>query len=740
VAFARSALLEFLRAELAPTPGRGWATLRIVVACEVATVIGIGFHVPEIHWAIITIFTVSQPDAGASLVKGIQRVIGTLLGGLAGILIVAFFADQPWIRLPLSGCFAAFGLFLSRTTTAPYVGFLGAITALMITAAARGADPEAAIDLGIWRVVLITGGVLVGTGAQLLLWPSDPEETLLDLLGARVAAAGRMARHLLDAAPAQDDETRALERDGFLRQLDLLASAEARYPSLRRRHLEQIALIGASEQVLTAALALARVRPPVGALGEPARQRLEGIAAECGRLGDAFAQRRTPAPPLIADRPSDVTVASAGGSSLLPGLLEMEQALGRIAASMGFLSAPRSARAVGASPPRSPLDQPVIASFLTPAFSTHNTDELAFALKGGIAAVVCELLVSGLAWPDIQTAIWSSVIVAQSSIGSIVQKGLLRLAGAALGGVLGLAAIVLVMPNGETVIAMILVVGVGASCAAWLATGSSRIAYAGVQAGLAFGLCVVSSAPVTNLTVPRDRVLGILMGILVTGTVFATLGPTLARSGLRDAVAAVLRALAALARVGVAAPDVRATLVPARGLRWNVYQSVARALQLEEEERFEPGGRRPEVVAQRAAVFHATNHALSVMLALLAIVRHRLAIDLTALAGPHARFRALGSAIAATFDRLAEGLEGRPRSNPPDLPALLSEAEAALATEAPRDPVGVVHLRSRLALYGALVDAMKPLVRDVLALAPLPLALPTTREAVAPAHLDGSSP
>src|SRR5262249_41467268 len=169
----RQTLFGFIAAELAPTPGRLQATARIVAACVVATVIGLGFHVPEVHWAIVTIFTVSQPDAGASLVKGLQRIVGTVVGGITGILIVTVFADQPWIRLPLLGGVAALGTFLSRTTTAPYVGLLGAFTALMIGTAARGTDPSAALATGIWRIVLIAGGVLIGTGAQLLLWPAD---------------------------------------------------------------------------------------------------------------------------------------------------------------------------------------------------------------------------------------------------------------------------------------------------------------------------------------------------------------------------------------------------------------------------------------------------------------------------------------------------------------------------------------------------------------------------------------
>ena len=180
---ATTSLGHFLIAELAPTPGRGRATLRIVVACVLATAVVMAFHIPEGHWAIITIFTVSLPDAGASLQKGVQRLIATFVGGAIGIVAAAAFADQPWVRLPLVGMLGAAGLFLSRTTTMPYVGFLGGITALIVLESSRGTDPNAAVAVGLWRIALIAISVTIGTAAQLLLWPADPEEVLLDEIG-----------------------------------------------------------------------------------------------------------------------------------------------------------------------------------------------------------------------------------------------------------------------------------------------------------------------------------------------------------------------------------------------------------------------------------------------------------------------------------------------------------------------------------------------------------------------------
>src|SRR5262245_7203834 len=484
-----------LAAELAPNAERIGATARIVVACLVATTLWLGFHVPEGHWAIVTIFTVSQSDAGASLTRGLQRVVGTIIGGVIGILIVTLFADQPWISVPLLGALAAVSTFFSRTTTAPYVGLLAGLTGLLIASIAHGTHPSAALAVGLWRIVLISAGVVIATAAQLLLWPTDPEKLLRDLLAARFEASARIVRGMLvPDGSANDLASEEFVRRGLLRQLDLVRTSEARHPSLRHRHVEQLALIGAAEHLLTAAAAVARLAPRPSGLGPAARERLERVARQSERLA-AVLRGQSPSALPMPGGVADEAVAAAGGTALLGGVLEMERSLAQATSALApsAAGAPASVAAVH-------FDGPEDGSFFTPAFSASNGPDLVFACKAGIATAICVIVVNGLAWPGIDTAIWTSVLVAQSSVGGIVQKSILRLAGAALGGLLALAVTVLVVPNGETLASMLLAVGAGATVAAWMNTGSPRIAYAGMQTGLAFGLTIIDSfRPRVNL-------------------------------------------------------------------------------------------------------------------------------------------------------------------------------------------------------------------------------------------------
>ena len=63
----------FLRLELAPSPARWRATARVVIACAIATTLESVGQRPEGSWLIITILIVSQPDAGASIAKALER-------------------------------------------------------------------------------------------------------------------------------------------------------------------------------------------------------------------------------------------------------------------------------------------------------------------------------------------------------------------------------------------------------------------------------------------------------------------------------------------------------------------------------------------------------------------------------------------------------------------------------------------------------------------------------------------
>ena len=82
----------------------------------------------------------------------------------------------------------------------------------------------------------------------------------------------------------------------------------------------------------------------------------------------------------------------------------------------------------------------------------------------------------------------------------------------------------------ETIASLILVVAFASAIAGWVAAGSERISYAGLQIAFAFFYSVFQGfAPDTDLDNVRDRVTGILFGLIVTGLVFEYIWPERAK-------------------------------------------------------------------------------------------------------------------------------------------------------------------------------------------------------------------
>src|SRR5262245_63569843 len=79
-----SSLLEFLRRELAPTPGRGSKTFRLTLACLVATIPVLTHRIPHALVVMILMYLITQEDTAATLIGSILGVIGATIGlGLA---------------------------------------------------------------------------------------------------------------------------------------------------------------------------------------------------------------------------------------------------------------------------------------------------------------------------------------------------------------------------------------------------------------------------------------------------------------------------------------------------------------------------------------------------------------------------------------------------------------------------------------------------------------------------------
>lgn len=174
-----------------------------------------------------------------------------------------------------------------------------------------------------------------------------------------------------------------------------------------------------------------------------------------------------------------------------------------------------------------------------------NPEHVQFALKATAAALFCYLLYSLLDWPGIHTCFLTCYIVAQTTVAESVEKLSLRLIGCLIGATVGIAAIVFVLPALTSIGGLMIAVFVGGWAGAYVAGGSPRISYAGFQLAFAFFLSILQgSAPAFDLTIARDRIVGIIIGNLVAYFALAHLWPVSISGRVDRALAAALKQLA----------------------------------------------------------------------------------------------------------------------------------------------------------------------------------------------------
>ncbi len=672
-------MIDFLRRELAPTPGRGGATFRLTLACVIATIPILTHRIPLALIVMIMMYLITQEDTAATLLGSVLGVAGVTVGLAAALLAWLVVLDIAWLRI---ACFVGLifaGLWLKRVLV---VGALGSAIGLpaaivMMLPDVQPLGPEGLVEFLLWLWLCVTLGLTVNIGVQLLLSPGDPLTLLQRELDARLRAVEHTLRALTgtgDLTPAPAVSLGALATAGMSRPLALLKSAAIGNARVRQRHETLAATITLVDRLVTDVAALRMVLPSTSYASLRVSLRL--VADACVRARQAFAERPWPEPTEAAPR-----AGPADSASVPAPLADIERTLEQLSV-VGRLE-----------PPSSPKET-VKGPHLLVSDAMTNPEYVQFAVKGALAALICYILLVGFDYPQIYTSVITCFVVSLSTIGSSNQKGLLRFGGAAVGGVMGLFALIYAFPNIDGVGGFWLVFAGGTAVAAWINFGSPRISYGGYQTGLAFYKATLQHLGTSvSATVVRDRLIGVAFGLIVFGMVEHVLWPVRAADRMHARLADVLRSLAAFARVASRSPDD----VDAR--RQLISQQVADVQGFIESSKFEVGA----AAADAQTVERLTADAQTVFLVLLAIARQGAVV-----AGPSELGREALSRIdqdaALILDRAADRIRPGGVETMIDLdgPGLALEQSAGADLDAPNAAIPA----ESLALYRELARAV----------------------------------
>ncbi|AZD90917.1 Membrane fusion component MdtO of tripartite multidrug resistance system [Pseudomonas chlororaphis subsp. aureofaciens] len=485
-------LYRFLMAQMRPYPGRLNLMMRTLLSCSLVIIISMALQVPFLALSLIVVFYVTQTNVVLTRMVGTLFILGVTLAIGLSILLLKFTYAYPLLRALGASTLFFFSVYLMRVTKIGVVFFIVGIVVIYVQTFADLTDQaELVLRLVMWVWVAVSYAILLTLLINTLLLPVEPARQLEDhLRGQLRVVAGR-----IDGTGSTADLSPENIQRSLLASQQLLRFINMRDSRFLTRHTAYFSRVGAISRLLVLASQL-----PAKSIITPEIENL----------------RRA----VLAVNVSMHTTRSHDGSQETPQLSvlslpgayeELQLALLQIQEGEFFDSIK--------APAKESKSLFAADAFVNPAY-------VQFSLKTLFAALICYLFYTASDWQGIHTIMLTCLIVAQPTLGASAQRAYLRLGGALVGGFLALVAMIWVVPDIDGIVGLLFMVLPVMGLGAWIAAGSERVSYAGIQIIFTFSLALLEQfTPNTDLTDIRDRLIGVLLGVGISLVIHRYLWP-----------------------------------------------------------------------------------------------------------------------------------------------------------------------------------------------------------------------
>ena len=492
---------DFLRQELQPYPGRAVAVSRMVIAASLTMIVIMTFRIHGGGLGTLYVFFIARDSFHATLKSAAAIFISYAIGVCFVLVGANLFADEPTSRfLWFSGSiFVVF--FVLRTVDNFNAGLaftLLVVNTLPVWQTMRVAEEQ--VERTLSQALAVAVGTLITVAVELIFRALHPKEELFVGLEGRWSALRELLTCYRESIPVPEKLMSQLDRlaitgSGGLRGILARSSYEPRY---REQMTAVVALTG---RLMEISSTMARMPH---ALKDGDKERIARVLMQLDEIQASVATQS--APPL-----HELYCTTISGIPLLPEILRTVNLIPQVFSGDESSSAyiPSSLNINSSS-----------TVFVRDAFS--NPEHMKFALRGCLAATLCYFTYSILDWRGLATSAATCVVTALSNVGSSRQKQILRVTGAAAGGfIFGIGSQAFILPHFDSISQFVLLFAAVTAIAAWFTTSSPRLSYFGIQLAQAFYLINVEGFTIqTSLSVARNRVVGIMLGLLVMWIVF----------------------------------------------------------------------------------------------------------------------------------------------------------------------------------------------------------------------------
>jgi len=616
---------------------------RMVLAATLVMVIGMVFRIPYTFQGAIYALIVSRESSQATFQSAVSILALTGIGGAYLLASAWFVISIP--TLHLLWVIASFFLGFYAISTIKNFG-ASSTFAIMICVGVplwdRHVSAETNVEDTLWLCLASAIGVVVTVGVEILFSRTKPGEDVVGGVADRLAAVQQVL--------ACFAENRSVDR---LAQANVVRLAMVG-TSMLRRTLRRSAYAPNYAEQMGAVIALTGRIVDLAAnltlpsqLAEDGREQIRLLADNVGSVRSVLLAEG--APHLVA-----VHVTQGNVSGAIPFVAEIDKTVQL----MTEILAGSQSLSVFAPQPSSGDPRPTF--FARDALT--NVTHIQFALKGCLTAGLCYIIYNGLDWPGISTAVTTCFLTALSTVGSSRQKQVLRISGALVGGfVIAMGSQVFVLPYLDSIAGFTILFVFVTAFASWFMTSSPRLSYFGVQIAVAFCLIHLNSFAIEpSLSIARDRVVGILLGLVMMWFVFDRLWTAPAAVEMKKAFISVLRLLAQFAREPVST-DARAAIGHSYSLRDTISRGFDSVRASADGVLFEFGPSRNQDLAWRSKIREWQPQLRILFLAEIALWKCRARVPGFEL--PESVLvaqRAFDDELARALADLADRMEGRP--------------------------------------------------------------------------------
>jgi len=502
--------------------------VRMTLAATLIMIIGMTFRIPYAWQGAIYALIVSRENTRATLKSAATIFLVTCIGTIYFLTTVRLVINVPLLHFlwVIGTLFLAFYAVSALTNYTAAVAFIN-LNALAVPLWDRHVPAEINVEDTLWLSLAVLVAVVVTGAVELAFLRVRPGDEVILPISDRLLAVTNLLTCYAEGRAVEPATQKQILR------LETLGTSLLRR-SLRRSNYssEYSVEMGGVTALVGRLVDLAATLPHLGFEASASDQkRLRNLASALASIRNELLNRSIPGPLQFNtdQEPADV-----------PLLRELEHTVSLIPQAFTSRHTPEYLSLVDDTP------RP---SFLAPdAFV--NPDHLRFALKGCLAAGICYVIYNAMDWPGISTAVTTCLLTALSTIGSSHQKQILRILGAMVGGfVLGMGSQIFILPHLDSIGGFVLLFVAVTALSAWFMTSSPRLSYFGIQIAVAFYLINVSEFKMqTSLEVARDRVVGILLGLVAMWLIFDQLWGTPAVRELKQTFISNLRLLAEFAR------------------------------------------------------------------------------------------------------------------------------------------------------------------------------------------------